>query len=69
MTRPEPEHADIARRVCTDRQFLAWAMREVGISEVSVALLMKVSRRTVRDHVAEAKVKIDRELASMGEAA
>lgn len=63
MTRTPPPHAALARRILTERQYLAWVMREMGTSEQAVALMMRVSRRTVRGHVAEAKAKIDQELA------
>lgn len=51
-----------AERVLTRRQLDVYRLKANGLSERAIALKCRVTRRTVRDHLAEADIKIHREL-------
>jgi uncharacterized protein YpbB len=44
-----PEHADVAREVLTDVQWLTWFMAERGLSHRAIAYHRGVSKATVTD--------------------
>lgn len=57
-----PDVREAAERVLTEKQLHVYKLKANGVNERDIALICKVSRRTVRDHLSEADVKIHREL-------
>jgi DNA-binding CsgD family transcriptional regulator len=57
------EVMDVARAVCTDRQFAVVQLRETGMGWKAMALILSLDPATVRGHYRAAVVKIEKEVA------
>lgn len=56
------EIMQVAENILTPKQFVAYKLNSNGMSERDIAIYLKISRRAVRDRLAEADVKIHRYL-------
>jgi DNA-binding CsgD family transcriptional regulator len=56
------EVLEVAERVLTAKQLVAYKLSTNGMSERDIAIHLRISRRAVRDRLAEADVKIHRYL-------
>lgn len=63
MSAAGPLERDVAARVCTQKQFEVWKLRDRGLSLRQIALGVGVSVSTVRTQLFEADRKIAAELA------
>lgn len=53
-----PDIRQIAETVLTPKQLTAYKLHANGLSERDIAIHLRISRRAVRDRLAEADVKI-----------
>lgn len=56
----DPTIRTIAQKVLTEKQLTAYRLAANGISERHIALHLGITRRAVRDRLAEADIKIRR---------
>lgn len=54
----DPRIRTIAETVLSDRRLTIYKLHANGMSERHIALHARISRRAVRDHLAEADIKI-----------
>lgn len=54
----DPRIRAIAEEVLTAKQLTAYRLHANGLSEHNIAIMLRISRRAVRDRLAEADVKI-----------
>lgn len=64
-----PDVRQVAEHVLTDKQLVAYKLSANGMSERAIAIHLRISRRAVRDRLAEADVKIQAHLQAPKEAA
>lgn len=58
----DPRIRHIAERVLTAKQLQAYLLDAYGMSEADIATHLRISRRSVRDRLHAADIKITREL-------